>query len=103
MLAKANPRILGPYIIRSFATNRPYNDHDKALHHVVKLVKKGIEAVDFSRITVDKEPRGEPISTTAIPQPNKPSVFAESEMKRVPANSNIANAHKEIGKSDDDE
>ncbi len=60
----------------SLAMNNPYNDQDNALHQVAKLVKKGIDAVDFSLMTLERVANGEPISNTASAQPIVPNISA---------------------------
>lgn len=57
----------------SLATRKPYKSQDKAFNHIVKLVEKGIEAVDLDFNTVWRVASGDPLKMTARPQPMSPS------------------------------
>ena len=58
--------------IGSFAICNPYKVQEHEFNQVKTLGRKGSDSVDLSLITVLTVASGEPLNTTASPQPIKP-------------------------------
>jgi hypothetical protein len=67
----------------SLARNHPYINHVIEFRVINRDVLNGIEAVDFSFITVNAADNGEPIRITAAEQHIKPNKYALLKLNKA--------------------